>query len=278
MENEEKQLLYRIKRVQLELAKDRGYDTTQEDKNMTSFATFSAYYSGEAAKQNTSFREALTAVYESKILTPASVLGLSNPTLPTVYNQKTSEIKIGTVEELYTKPSKLLVYYGPTNNNQSTGVGILYDKGRNFIEYYNRFEPTQSILVVPTKVGPKVEENLSKLIQPERSYVQIMNNFNLSFNPTRHVFVPRHELLSVAEAREFLQKGHIIMNQLPVIRRDDPIAVYFGALPGRIFRIYRQPLFLETLPEITYRRVANIDMPPTSKSKADAKANADAKK
>lgn len=278
MENEEKQLLYRIKRVQLELAKDRGYDTTQEDKNMTSFAIFSAYYTKEATDQKISFREALTAVYESKILTPASVLGLSNPTLPTIYNQKTSEIKIGTVEELYTKPSKLLVYYGPTTNNQSTGVDILSAKGRNFIDYYNRVEPTQSILVVPTGVNSKVEENLSKLIQPERSYVQIMNNFNLLFNPTRHVFVPRHELLTITEAREFLQRGHMTMNQLPIIRRDDPIAVYFGALPGRIFRIYRQPLFLETLPEITYRRVANIDMQPTAKSKADTKASADAKK
>src|SRR3990170_2302502 len=67
----------------------------------------------------------------------------------------------------------------------------------------------------------------------------------LAFNPTRHVWVPRHTLLPSQETNEMLLKHKIDRSQLPLILVTDPIAKYFGAIPHDVFRIEREDIITE---------------------------------
>jgi DNA-directed RNA polymerases I, II, and III subunit RPABC1 len=69
--------------------------------------------------------------------------------------------------------------------------------------------------------------------------MQLFRVQELAFNVTRHVLVPKHELLSVAEATAFLQKYRVTKDDLPKISVTDPVIKYYGWGAGRLVRIKR---------------------------------------
>ncbi len=64
---------------------------------------------------------------------------------------------------------------------------------------------------------------------------------DLQYNITRHVLVPKHEVISDETEVESLLKQLQVKSrhQLPSILRSDPIARYFGVKPGNIMKITR---------------------------------------
>lgn len=60
------------------------------------------------------------------------------------------------------------------------------------------------------------------------------------FNPTEHTFVPKHEKLSVKEAKAILEKYHAGIKEMPKIGVHDPAIVALGAKQGDIIRITRK--------------------------------------
>ena len=72
----------------------------------------------------------------------------------------------------------------------------------------------------------------------------IMEYFTLEsllFNVTRHQLVPKHVLLTEEEKNTLLERYSINSSQLPKILVTDPICKYFGAIPGQVFEIHRNP-------------------------------------
>ena len=61
----------------------------------------------------------------------------------------------------------------------------------------------------------------------------------LQINITKHILVPKHEILSDDEKREVMDKYKLQLNQFPKILKDDPVSRYYGASPGQIMRINR---------------------------------------
>lgn len=57
------------------------------------------------------------------------------------------------------------------------------------------------------------------------------------FNPTKHEFVPKHELCTQAEIKELLAAYGGTIANFPKIFDSDPIARYYGAKKGDVFRI-----------------------------------------
>ncbi|MAG50101.1 DNA-directed RNA polymerase subunit H [archaeon] len=70
-----------------------------------------------------------------------------------------------------------------------------------------------------------------------------------------HIFVPKHIKLTEKEAKEFLKKLNIALDQLPKIPKKDPAIVSLEPQPGDIIKILRDsPTAGKT---IYYRVVTN---------------------
>ena len=63
---------------------------------------------------------------------------------------------------------------------------------------------------------------------------------HLVFNITKHKLVPKHILLSKDEKNKLLKTLQCKLHQLPKILKTDPMAKYFNALIGQVFKIYRK--------------------------------------
>ncbi len=55
-----------------------------------------------------------------------------------------------------------------------------------------------------------------------------------------HVYVPRHEIVSKAEAEEVIREYNCRLTELPLIFATDPAIVGLGVKPGDLIRITRK--------------------------------------
>lgn len=60
------------------------------------------------------------------------------------------------------------------------------------------------------------------------------------FDVMKHELVPRHDVLSDAEAQGLIEKYGVTPDQLPRIAASDPVARAIRARPGQIVRIRRK--------------------------------------
>jgi DNA-directed RNA polymerase subunit H (RpoH/RPB5) len=77
---------------------------------------------------------------------------------------------------------------------------------------------------------------------------------DLTYNPTIHADVPRHQRLSPAEKLAQLEEMRVRITDLPLLRADDPIAKYYGWDAGDLIRVYRPTSTLGGM-TINYRAV-----------------------
>lgn len=73
---------------------------------------------------------------------------------------------------------------------------------------------------------------LDKNKQSEQEKVQ-------AFSPSKHVLVPKHEIMTKEEVEELLRKYRIKPHMLPYILASDPVVKELGAKPGDVIRIIR---------------------------------------
>ena len=55
-----------------------------------------------------------------------------------------------------------------------------------------------------------------------------------------HIYVPKHEILEVAEAKNVLEKFHCKPTELPLIFVTDPAIIGLGVKPGDMIKITRK--------------------------------------
>ena len=70
-------------------------------------------------------------------------------------------------------------------------------------------------------------------------FVQAFSETELSFNITKHHLVPRHETLSTDEKRSVMRQYKASLKHFPLLLSTDPVARYYGLLPGAMVRITR---------------------------------------
>ena len=97
--------------------------------------------------------------------------------------------------------------------------------------------PTLTILVVMDKI---TQNNLKQLHELGIE-LQIFLLNELQFNITKHVLVPKHELIKDPEEKKRILETYSLksIHQLPIILRHDPMAKWLNLKSGDIVRITR---------------------------------------
>jgi DNA-directed RNA polymerase I, II, and III subunit RPABC1 len=83
--------------------------------------------------------------------------------------------------------------------------------------------------------------------------VQTFSENEMSFNITKHMLVPKHELLCDEEKRMVLSQYKTKLKHFPILPMYDPVSRYYGYLPGNIVKITRPSI--NTGYDILYRVV-----------------------
>lgn len=199
------QRLFDIKKTQLEMVIDRGYNIPVEEEaipnmNLNQFVNYVAQLM--TAKPRVSMRSLLSRFYEGTNLDGS---------------RKT-----------------ILVYYGGKTTQQQTQVSA--DVARDFINLIQRYGNNEGVLILDAHLSSTGQTELNSLPPAKR---QVFFDSELTYNPTRHVDTPRHELLSPAEANAKLRQLGVDRAGLLIIKSSDPVVRYYGWPTGGIVRVHR---------------------------------------
>lgn len=209
--------LLNVKQVQIEMVSDRGYDISNDQ-----------YMNIEINnKTPTQLRELFNFNYRLKS-DPKKVLYVHYIYKVTKENKKQK----GKMKDTITKP-----YIEP------------------YVNYLNTYDIYETILIVPVNLGKKAADYLTQFLISSKIKHQIFLEEELSYNPTKHIDVPKHILMNKQEADTLLQNLKINLSMMPIIKLNDPIIKYYGWSKGNIVKIYRHDTVISTLSEksINYR-------------------------
>ena len=111
------------------------------------------------------------------------------------------------------------------------------------------------ILVFGGELTPEAKKKVNSASKPTL-IVESFQEDELVVDITEHELVPEHQLLKPSEKAYLLQRYGLEERQLPRIQKHDPVARYFGAQKGEVFRIVRNS---ETAGKyVTYRIVESF--------------------
>ena len=72
-------------------------------------------------------------------------------------------------------------------------------------------------------------------------FIQLFSVNELLFNRSKHEIIPKHRIISEKEKTQVMKKYNITsVDNFPHIKREDPIAKYYGVRPGDICEITTQ--------------------------------------
>lgn len=100
-------------------------------------------------------------------------------------------------------------------------------------------DPSKKYCVVTKSSVNKTFKTLCNDLDIEHFAIQ-----SLGVNITRHTLVPKHTLIQQDSSDEYLKKLKQSLclqslNQLPIMKATDPVAKYYAASPGDVFKIER---------------------------------------
>ncbi|KAM3414180.1 hypothetical protein BST61_g10839 [Cercospora zeina] len=202
--------LWRVLRTTKQMCRDRGYELTDEECNISLEDFRSAYLepSGAPSRANMAFT-ARPSEAMIKRYTP-----LPRP------GQPQREAEIGTIHvQFFNEPS----------------VGIKQLKA--FVETLSKYSYYTGIFVsavAPTSAANKIIPSVLPIV------LEIFKEEDLLVNISRHELVPRHLLLSPEEKQGLLARYRLKDTQLPRIKWEDPMARYLALRRGQVVKIIRK--------------------------------------
>ncbi len=218
----EYQRLFDIKKTQIEMVRDRGYNIPQEELQLlnTDLSGFLGYVDSKSTlKTLNAFRSALGNNY--------------------------------TGINLDGTPKSMLVFYA---NKPSSNTKIPVQIIRDFLHVMEKYIITEAILIVNAPLSDKGNDTLKAI---KMTKWQIFYDEDLTYNPTTHIFTPKHEALTQDEVKSKLAEWKVDISKLLIIESTDPIVKYYGWTPGQVIRIYRNDDYISVLTpkSINYRVV-----------------------
>ena len=185
---------------------------------------------------------------------------------------------------IYTYFSKF--YYSDSKNtlyvsyedplNVEGGSGIDVNKVRTLFNFLlSQNYKSDIIYITVQNLNPAASKEFYK-------YPLNKNHFThdfLKYNITKHYSNSKFEILSRTEILDFLRANKINdIKKIPYMVDSDPIALYYGLVPGNLLRITRHTHFYESILEesISYRLVVRhpkIDIEKSQQIKSENEKN-----
>lgn len=132
----------------------------------------------------------------------------------------------------------------PKNPNKQKFTDIMQQS-------FSTIDPTKTELmfILPDKDNDNVLQDIANknydiTLNAETGieYAQVFWIKNLCFDITEHVHVPLHKKLSDDETKLFLEQNNINKNKLPIIKRNDPVAKFYGVKKNDVVKITRNSI------------------------------------
>lgn len=95
---------------------------------------------------------------------------------------------------------------------------------------------SKAIIIAKDSITPFGQQEIDKY---KNLNIATFRESDLLINKTKHVLVPKHEIINEEEKKELLKIYGIKENQLPKILVNDPISRHYDAKKGDIFKITR---------------------------------------
>lgn len=98
------------------------------------------------------------------------------------------------------------------------------------------------ILIVIENINQmmNLEKSLAGLYDEYGYFIQVFNLDILQNNITKLDIIPEHRILNDKETKDLLTKFNARLEDLPVIKRLDPVAKYYAMRPGNVCEILRK--------------------------------------
>ncbi len=228
----QRSLLFKVKKTQLEMLSDRGYDISSEidvlDLDVDSFVT---RYEDEAKNRERSLGRKVSF----------------KDALGNHYRHRTEE------EFLY------VLYLETPKGEGKTGT-IGKTQAKEILSFMSDSRSRQVILITEVNLSP----HAARAFRGAPIYkIEHFLYDELTYNLTHHYLVPKHIPLSEEEGRRFLARSKLKFSQIPKLSIDDPVVRYYGLHVGTIVKVGRENNSVDTLVDAypMYRGVANISFP-----------------
>ncbi|KAH9440907.1 hypothetical protein MJO28_016122 [Puccinia striiformis f. sp. tritici] len=179
--------LHRVNRTIKELVRDRGYEVSDAEINVS--------------------------LDEFKVQDPASDRTKIN----------FAAVNPDTTQSIY-------IYYA---DEKSVGIKTM----RKFISILDDRKIECGILIYSQAMTPSANKVIASMAQ--QFTLEAFQEAELLVNITRHIMVPRHEVMKPEEKKALLTRYRLKDTQLPRIQLSDPVARYYGLKRGQVVRITR---------------------------------------
>lgn len=194
--------LFRVKRTQVEMMRDRGYDTFVDELNF--------FFENEEPIKFDEYKFA--ARY------------------PTMQSLSQNYYHPLTQRRAY-------VHFFEHRGKKDNKVSSDQIKNLTYI-LATKLDQNFDTVVLISDVIISPEGNETLLNYPIFNFQTFLYE-DLIENKTHHVLVPKHILLPFEESKNLLTVNRLKRDQLKKLAQDDPIVKYYGGIPGQIFKIIR---------------------------------------
>lgn len=247
--------VFRVKRTQIEMMKDRNYKLLSGIDNDPLFEEELGKSPEQMIRQILLFRE----IVVNEMSEDKHFLEVLNSR----YEGTATDGKLNVIN---------IDYPIPKLKTSSSGISdFSLNSAKKVIETYGR-ESMDSrahvIIISETKIQKNAVKEFNK--NPNISIEFFTFNF-LKTNPSRHFLVPTHTLLSLEEKNNIIRKNKVDERRYQTISIYDPQSRYHGASVGDIFQIDRDeisyPALIPTYSIYRIVRLIDLLLPDVSNSK-----------
>eukprot|EP00818_Percolomonas_sp_WS_P005839 CAMPEP_0117447114 /NCGR_PEP_ID=MMETSP0759-20121206/6701_1 /TAXON_ID=63605 /ORGANISM="Percolomonas cosmopolitus, Strain WS" /LENGTH=225 /DNA_ID=CAMNT_0005239425 /DNA_START=145 /DNA_END=822 /DNA_ORIENTATION=+ len=197
--------LWRIRRTVLQMLQDRGYTVLNEELNMP----VDEFYE----KMATTPSEPKTPINRTRLMYMGSKR--ANPEdVIMVYFPEEEKIGLKEIKNLYVSMQQ---------SNAKRAILVLRPSQRHST----------------TKTISSQAMNAIDALEAKKYIIEPFKEDELLVNITHHELVPQHVPLSEEDKVNLLQKYKLRDAQLPRMKRNDPVARYFGMKRGQVCKIIR---------------------------------------
>ena len=230
---------FRVKRTQIEMMRDRGFNV-DEEKHILNPEYKIDDFRDEYMEKTEELRQRQESIIDQK---------------------SKGDLLATSMSSMYTTEKRdkaIYVHYLDTEKNNKKSIPKQLEVLSNIMNIFIQSEFNIDTIIIVSQEEIKKNDMDKYLTIIPSFYIQTFLFEDLIINRSRHKYVPKHELINDEEASRYLIKHNLKPEQLPQLCYDDQIVKYYGGKPGQMFKIYRKaPLVPTTIQKTIVRKMVS---------------------